>query len=344
MKATIKMIAERAGVHPSTVDKVLHNRVGVSDEVRQKIQGIIRELDYRPNPAGRILQRQGAKYRIGTVLVRVDALPYLNEGIRSGIARQTGLDIELLEHVAPFQDADGQADILNRLTDERVDAIIVSPITSAKVMRAIGRAQSLGIPVVTTNSDLPESGRLCYVGQDGYHASQVAGRIMGLMLGGKGKIAVVSSAIDDENNSYYVTIREKGFRDFISRVYPNIRIIETVESFESAEITYRETLQVLKAHPDLKGIYVTCGGAAQVSRAVLENGRASDIRVLTYEDYPEILELLRQDVIDVTISGELKRQGELPVQVIMDCLVLGKRPECEQMFTDIRVLFKESLS
>ena len=52
MKVTIKEIAERAGVHRATVDKVLHNRVGVSDEVRMKVQRIIKEMGYTPNPAG----------------------------------------------------------------------------------------------------------------------------------------------------------------------------------------------------------------------------------------------------------------------------------------------------
>ena len=46
MKVTIKEIAERAGVHRATVDKVLHNRVGVSDEVRMKVQRIIKEMGY----------------------------------------------------------------------------------------------------------------------------------------------------------------------------------------------------------------------------------------------------------------------------------------------------------
>lgn len=35
MKITIKQIAEIAGVHRSTVDKVLHNREGVSQELKR---------------------------------------------------------------------------------------------------------------------------------------------------------------------------------------------------------------------------------------------------------------------------------------------------------------------
>ena len=55
MRVTMKEIAERAGVHQATVDKVVHNRVGVSDEVRAKVQAIIDELGYKPNPTGRVL-------------------------------------------------------------------------------------------------------------------------------------------------------------------------------------------------------------------------------------------------------------------------------------------------
>ena len=80
MKVTMKEIAERAGVHPSTVDKVVHHRVGVSDEVRARVQTIINELGYTPNPSGRVLQRQGKVYRISAILVEVDALPYLKKG------------------------------------------------------------------------------------------------------------------------------------------------------------------------------------------------------------------------------------------------------------------------
>ena len=49
------------------------------------------------------------------------------------------------------------------------------------------------------------------------------------------------------------------------------------------------------------------------------------------------------DEPDVFLAGELQQQGEIPVQIIMDYLVFGKEPEQQQIFTDIRVLVKESL-
>lgn len=343
MKVTIKEIAERAGVHRATVDKVLHNRVGVSDEVRMKVQHIINEMGYTPNPAGRVLQKQGKKYRIEAILVEVDALPFLKAGIEQGVHNQVGFDIEVTYSISKFQDAERQKEFIDHAIAARADGIILSPINSERVRKAVNRAVDAGIPVVTTNADIDRTKRSCCVGADSHRGARIAGRMMGLFLGGRGKIAVVSSAIASENNNYYVQVRETEFADFIHKEYPDIEIITTLDSFEDPQITYEKTVKLLRDYQDLQGIYITCGGVSQVGRALEESGRAKDIRVISFEDYPEVVDLIRKDVIDCTLAGELQQQGEIPVQIIMDHLVFGKEPAQPQIFTDIRVLVKESL-
>ena len=331
MKVTMKEIAERAGVHPSTVDKVVHHRVGVSDEVRARVQAIINELGYTPNPSGRMLQRQGKVYRISAILVEVDALPYLKKGIERGYA------------VTGFQEAKQQSKYIVKAVEDKADGIILSPINADCVRRAIDRAADAGIPVITTDSDIDGSRRTCCVSIDSARASRIAGRLMGQFLNGNGKIAIISSAIETENNNYYVQMREQGFTDFLKVEYPQIVIVSRVESFEDPQITYEKTVQLLAEQPDLRGIYITCGGVAQVGRALIESGRSKDIRVLCYEDYPEIVELMRQGVIDWTLGGEKDEQGALPVKLIMDQLVFGRKPARDQIFTETRILVKECL-
>lgn len=343
MKVTIKEIAEKAGVHPATVDKVLHNRVGVSDEVRQKVQTIINELGYKPNPAGRILQKQGREFRIAAILADVDAMPFLKAGIDSGVREQAGFQIRIEYHITKFQDAQGQAAIIDHVTTNQMEGIIISPINSDSVRKAINRAVEAGIPVVTIDSDLENTKRLCYVGMDSARASRVAGRLMGEFLRGKGQLAIISSAIAEENNNYSVSTRVQGFSSFIKTEYPKIEIVASVESFEDARITYQKTVDVLTEHPDLRGIYITCGGVSEVGRALKAVGRAKSVTVLSYEDYPNILELVREGTINCTLASDLRRQGALPVKLIMDYLVFGSKPEQEKLFTEIRILVKESL-
>ena len=342
MKVTIKKIAEIAGVHPATVDKVLHKRPGVSDEVRERVQKLIDELGYKPNPAGRVLQKQGKEFIIAAVLVKVDALPYIKEGIEKGIREQTGLDITVHWYLSSYSDAGQQAQFIDKAVEEKADGIILSPINSNRVREAINRAAAAGIPLVNTNSDIDGTQRLCYVGQDGRRASRVAGRTMGNLLGGSGRIAIISSAVASENNSYHVKVREEGFCNFLRETFPAVEIVASVESFEDPEITYRETYNLLKKNPDLDGLYITCGGVGQVGRAIRDCGR-EDIKALSFEKYPEILDLMQEDIIDCTIDSELERQGEIPVQIIMDELVLKKHPNEDNIYTDIRILIKECL-
>ena len=56
--ATIKEIADLAGVSRGTVDRVINNRGDVNRETAEKIRAIIKQLGYKPNPAGMALDAQ----------------------------------------------------------------------------------------------------------------------------------------------------------------------------------------------------------------------------------------------------------------------------------------------
>ncbi len=55
MKATIKDVAEKAGVSIATVSRVINNSKQVSEPLREKVLAIIDELGYKPNPVARSL-------------------------------------------------------------------------------------------------------------------------------------------------------------------------------------------------------------------------------------------------------------------------------------------------
>jgi LacI family transcriptional regulator len=78
--ATMKQVAERAGVSISTVSHVINNTRVVSDDVRQRVLGIIDEMRYIPSAVARSLKNDKTK-TIG-VLVPNSSNPYFAELIR----------------------------------------------------------------------------------------------------------------------------------------------------------------------------------------------------------------------------------------------------------------------
>lgn len=55
MKVTMKDVAEKAGVSPSTVSRVISGNEKISDDTKEKVFKIMDELDYHPNIAARNL-------------------------------------------------------------------------------------------------------------------------------------------------------------------------------------------------------------------------------------------------------------------------------------------------
>lgn len=58
MAITLKQIAKLAGVSCSTVSRVINNRPGVSPSTRERVQKIVHEYGYEPDPVARSLAFQ----------------------------------------------------------------------------------------------------------------------------------------------------------------------------------------------------------------------------------------------------------------------------------------------
>ena len=52
---TIKKIAELCGVSRGTVDRVLNGRGRVKPETAEAVMNMVKQLGYKPNPAGKAL-------------------------------------------------------------------------------------------------------------------------------------------------------------------------------------------------------------------------------------------------------------------------------------------------
>lgn len=82
-RATIKDVAEAAGVSRAAVSKVLRNAYGLSDDMRARVEAAMTALNYRPQTAARGLR--GRTYTLGVVLpdMRNPFFPDIIDGVIS---------------------------------------------------------------------------------------------------------------------------------------------------------------------------------------------------------------------------------------------------------------------
>ncbi|VBB05750.1 Hypothetical protein LUCI_0961 [Lucifera butyrica] len=338
MKVTLKQIAEIAGVHRATVDKVLHDRDGVSDEVRKKVKKIINELGYRPNIIGKALACQNKPLVIAVVLLKVDALEEIKAGIEEAYGELKNFGLEI-EYYLTNNFAAEQVNAINLLKDKKIAGVIISPLNDVSIKNAINELIDKGIAVVTINSDIPESQRLCFVGQDMMMAGRVAGKLMGEILNGEGKVAVITGS----HNLLCSSERKNAFETVITDSYPGIEIIETIETYEQRIVAFQKTLSLLETVNDLNGIYITCGSVNEVGKAVRLMNKTKEIKIISFDLYPEIVELVKEGVINFTIGQDLFGQGYKSTKVLFEYLFFNKSPEAEHIKTAIDIRLKENI-
>ena len=69
--ATLKDVAQRAGVTVTTVSRMLNDRPRVSEKTRLRIQNAMEELDYHPNELARSLAKKNSHF-IGLIVPSAD--------------------------------------------------------------------------------------------------------------------------------------------------------------------------------------------------------------------------------------------------------------------------------
>ncbi|MGH8956625.1 MAG: LacI family DNA-binding transcriptional regulator [Microbacterium sp.] len=153
--ATIYDVARRAGVSHQTVTRFLRGSSAVREETGKRVEQALRELDYRPNSAARMLRSQQTN-RIGVLADRIDA----NGPVRilnslSSTAHEHGyvLDFAVTDGTSPGSVSSSLA----MLVDHQVAGILATANTDV-VLDEIS-TQDLRVPLVLGTAVAAETGR-----------------------------------------------------------------------------------------------------------------------------------------------------------------------------------------
>jgi len=341
--ATMKEIAKLAGVSRGTVDRVLNNRGSVNQETEKSIREIAESLNYSPNIAGKNLAVRKKKLKFGFILFGTVDSNFFFTDVVSGIKDRAaalsdfGVTVEIRE--SKVYDPEQQVKSIDELVGLGINGLAITPINHPVVVEKLKKLSELGIPVVTSNSDIPDCGRLAYVGSNYYKNGETAAGLMNLITGGTAKIGIISG-------SPLVLChleRVSGFTDYIEKHFPNLKVVNNTVNNDDDEESFIVTSSMLSKNPEIDALYLTAAGVGGACRAVSEMGLAGKLSIVSFDATAQTCRLLRDGVIDVTIAQQPKKQGAMPLDILLNYLGMGILPEKELNYTEIEIKIKESL-
>jgi LacI family transcriptional regulator len=236
-------------------------------------------------------------------------------------------------------EAEQELNMINSLLEQGVNAIAMVPIEHPSIKDRINTLFDEGIPVVTFNSDIQESKRLCFIGQNHLVGGRVAGGIMGRIVKSKDQVAVITSSY----NLLCHINRVKGFNSVLEEEYQGVQIIEVLENEDREDKAFEQTMSLLNKYSNLGGIYVTGGGVSGVGKALKVLGMEGKVKVVCHDFVKGTVDLLRERVVDFTIGQDPFKQGYLPVKILYDYLTNNKEPESEFLWTQIDIRTKDNI-
>lgn len=337
----VKEIARRANVSIATVDRVIHNRSGVSPKTKSKIEAIIKELDYQPN----ILASRLASGKVFDIAVLIpkgseetDFWDAPLKGIRRAESeiRQYGIRIETF--LFDLNDRDSFTQQGRLIHEKKFDGVLLSPSFIEEAIGFVKICRNRNIPFVFIDTNIKEQNSLSYIGphlfQSGYLGAKLC--TFGLQNGNKVMLVNISKEV---NNYNYLQI-EEGFKAY----YKDHKEKKDIVRLDIRQSDYlsvaKEISKAFRDHPDIAVVFVPNSRVFSVAH-YLEEYKKENVHLVGYDFLKENVKYLKKGIIDFLICHKPEEQGYKGIMSLYHHLALSLPIE-KIYFMPIDIITKEN--
>ncbi|AZN42019.1 substrate-binding domain-containing protein [Paenibacillus albus] len=217
----------------------------------------------------------------------------------------------------------------------KVDGIIIEGVDRPDFVQIVNKAIFRGIPVVTINSDSPGSLRKSYVGSDHYQEGILMGKHIAQKLGGQGTVGVITNTEASDTDK----LRQQGLHEVL-RNYPDIKLVTASKDNENENAPANtQTFDILNHFPAAKAFI---GLPTESGRSIVQAGgtrsRSSHYQVFMFDDSPQTMKLIQDNVVESGLSQHYEEMGKMSVDLVKRWLDSDQLPLHNSYFTPISVV------
>lgn len=250
------------------------------------------------------------KYYLVSVNLKV---PYW-QTMATGLARSAREMGVLAEAVGPdTYDPSAERDAFRKAVAAKPAGIMVSAADPKLMKDEIDGAIAQGIPVITVDSDVPDSKRLTFIGTNNYQAGLMGGRLAAKLLGGKGDVVIYTMP-----GQVNLDERLQGYRNAFAD-HPQIKITQIVDVKGDPRVAFDTTMDILnkgKVKPDA---WVCLAGTSCPEVAdVLDRNKVTGKVVVAMDTSQDTLGWIKKGMIAATIAQKPFTMGFYGLKMLDD--------------------------
>ncbi len=204
------------------------------------------------------------------------------------MAQKHGVPIEIVWMTPPSEDGQVQAQRIAQAVNEGATAVLVSCSDAGKVTGAINDAVARGVPVMTFDSDAPESGRFAFYGVDDVKTGEMVMKELASQMHEKGNVAILAG----NQNAPNLRKRVDGVKQEAAK-YPGMKIVDTFYHIETPQDAAAEVIRAQNAYPQIQG-WAMIGGWALFTPTLLTDLDPKRIKIVSVDALPAELVVRRE--------------------------------------------------
>ncbi len=252
--------------------------------------------------------------------------------------QQYGVNIDI--HLFKQSDPETFSNEAGLILESNPEGVVLAPFFSRESKEFIGELKNRDIPYVFIDSNIKDSDKLSYIGQDSFQSGTLAAKLLDYSIPENASILILHFAKELDNMNHLVQ-REKGFYEYFSKASGKKNLI-TLEIADPNDLgCQNRIIEQIQSNTNIKGIFVTNSQVYYLGR-ILELINRQDIRVIGHDLIRENIEFLNKGVVDFLICQRPEEQGYRAIQTLFDHLVLRKKVNSEN-YTSIDIITKENL-
>jgi ribose transport system substrate-binding protein len=198
-----------------------------------------------------------------------------------------------------------QAAILEAAIRSKPTGISIDLLDANRLKPLLAKAQRQGIALNVFDSEAPNGLPLTSIGNDFCQQARIASRRLVQLLNGQGEVAIMQGVPTAPNHA----IRAQCHRQVFAK-HPNMRVVASPIDHDSISIAKQQALTTMQRYPQIKGWVVSdAGGAIGVGQALETIGKTGAIKVVGLDDLPELLQMIRNGVVDSSAATKPRSQG-----------------------------------
>lgn len=341
-QASIKEIAQMAGVSPGTVDRIIHNRGKVSEKRRIAVEKALEEAGYKTN-----IHTSAVSYR-KTITIAVSCpmaieggyWSILEKGFQDALDEFSDIDIRWVALPYDQFDVESCNSAYSKVLEvENLDAVIIGATFEEPTQELCAKLDSMGIPYVFVDSSIKGTAPWAVFVSDQHICGQVVGRLLDAEESGLAILATRRRGSQRATNSIE---RERGLLDFLKD--HGITTEPKRCQFSSTDIALaeREIGDFFRENPEIRWVTVLNSRGHIVADALRKMGR-SDVRLVCFDFTADNRRCLEEGSIYSLICQRPAAQGYNAIHYLVEHFFykVGRKEKTTTLPID--VVFKENL-